>query len=134
MCVRELTMLQVTSQFNFQPLNNPETGIQRYRLLVVILESETETDKNRLPVSKWSLGIWSGSKIRDNEAVEILCDFDFFQCAQDGFILSFIFFNGNVMWHNLGHVSLGHFGLMSIFGIRVVAKFSCKDRGVGKWS
>ena len=85
----------MTSQFNFQPLNNPETGIHRYRLLVVILKSETETDKNRLPVSKWSLGIWTGSKIRENETVETLCDFGFFQCAQDGFILSFIFFNDN---------------------------------------
>ena len=90
----------MTSQFNFQPLNNPETGIHGYRLLVVILESETETDKNRLPVSKWSLGFWSGSKIRENETVETLCDFGVFECTQDRFNLSFRFFNGDIWWRD----------------------------------
>ena len=90
----------MTSQFNFQPLNNPLTGIHGYRLLVVILESETETDRIRLPVSKWILGIWSGSKIRENETVETLCDFGVFECTQDRFNLSFRFFNSDFWWRD----------------------------------
>ena len=90
----------MTSQFNFQPLNNPETGIHGYRLLVVILKLETEIHQNRLPVSKWSLGFSSRLKIRENETVKTLCDFGVFECTQDRFNLSFRFFNSDIWWRD----------------------------------
>ena len=75
----------MTSQFNFQPLNNP---VQKYRLLVVKFLSETEIElhpkktsgiKVRSRNSKWKY------KIEENETGQTLADFCFFKCAQDGF-------------------------------------------------